>query len=299
MDKKTAIITGATGYIGSKLAKKLVRDKWDVHLITRLESSFKYIEDITNDVNILIYDGNVECLIEFFNEVKPQVIFHLASLVTIEHTLSDVDALIESNIKFGTHILEAMLKSQVNILVNTGTSWQHYNNDDYNPVNLYAATKQAFESILKYYTESKGIKAITLELFDTFGPHDNRPKIINLLRKTYKNNTPLDMSLGEQLLDIVYIDDVIEAYITASNNLFKNENIKNSKYSVCTNKPINLKELVEKFEEVYATKLNINWGRRPYRNREVMITWNKGKVLPNWHPKISLEEGIRKLKEYD
>lgn len=299
MDKKTAIITGATGYIGSKLAKKLVRDKWDVYLITRLESSFKYIEDITNDVNILIYDGNVECLIEFFNEIKPQVIFHLASLVTIEHTISDIDGLIESNIKFGTHILEAMVKSQVGTLVNTGTSWQHYNNDDYNPVNLYAATKQAFEAILKYYTEATGIKAITLELFDTFGPNDNRPKIINLLKKISKNNAPLDMSLGEQLLDIVYIDDVVEAYIIAANHLIKNENIKNGKYSVCTNKPIKLKELVEKFEEVYETKLNINWGRRPYRDREVMATWDKGEVLPNWYPKISLEEGLRKLKEYD
>ena len=63
----------------------------------------------------------------------------------------------------------------VKILVNTGTSWQHYENKDYSPVNLYAATKQSFEAILQYYVEVASLKAITLKLFETYGLDDPRP----------------------------------------------------------------------------------------------------------------------------
>jgi nucleoside-diphosphate-sugar epimerase len=54
-------------------------------------------------------------------------------------------------------------------LVNAGTTWQHYLGQVYDPVNLYAATKQAFEAILKFYTSTRDFQAITLELTDTYG----------------------------------------------------------------------------------------------------------------------------------
>ena len=67
-----------------------------------------------------------------------------------------------SNITFGTQLVEAMVANGCYQFVNTGTSWQHYENDEYNPVNLYAATKQAFEDILRYYVETSALRVITL-----------------------------------------------------------------------------------------------------------------------------------------
>lgn len=294
---KTAIITGATGYIGSNLLEALVNENWRITIIVRKNSSFDYIKKIKDRIAIFEYDGCIEKLTMLFSKIKPDIVFHIASKVVIQHSASDIDDMLESNIRFGTQLLEAMVKTGTVNIVNTGTSWQHYQNAEYNPVNLYAASKQAFMAILQYYSESSGIRSITLELFETYGPNDKRCKIINLLIESHKNNLNLDMTPGEQELDFVFIDDVIRGYMTAANILIDEEIEKINKiFSICTNKPIKLKELVNLYEKINNIKLPINWGGRPYRKREVMKVCDRGIVLTGWKPKIQLEEGLNRLK---
>ena len=178
--------------------------------------------------------------------------------------------MIQSNILFGTEILEAMKESNTNLLINTGTSWQHYNSEEYNPVDLYAATKEAFEKIIKYYIEAENIRCVTLKLFDTYGENDKRPKLINLLNKFADERKILDMSLGEQKLDLVHIDKVTESFIKAFELLENNIELKYDSYGVSSGKQISLKEIVENFEKESGKKVLINWGTKPYRKREVM-----------------------------
>ena len=144
-------------------------------------------------------------MINIVNEANPEIVFHLASLFLAQHTLEDIERLVQSNLLFGVQIAEAITLQGVTKLINTGTSWQHYENEDYNPVCLYAATKQAFEDMLKFYVEASKLKVITLKLFDTYGPDDSRPKLFTLLRKVAQEQTELAMSPGEQLIDLVYM----------------------------------------------------------------------------------------------
>ena len=209
-------------------------------------------------------------MINFFKENNFEVVFHLASLFIAEHESKDVDNLLNSNIVFGTHLLEGMKESENKLLINTGTSWQHYNSEEYNPVDLYAATKEAFEKIIKYYVEAEGIRCVTLKLFDTYGENDKRPKLINLLNKFADEGKELDMSLGEQKLDLVHIDIVTDTFIKAYELLKNNKEIRNEVYGVSSGKQISLREIVENFEREIGKKLKINWGARPYRKREVM-----------------------------
>src|SRR5260370_942833 len=99
--------------------------------------------------------------------------------------------------------------------VNTGTSWQHYEGAAYNPVCLYAATKQAFDDILRYYRERFGLRVVTLELSDTYGPGDPRKKLVPLLVERVKDRQKLSMSAGEQRISLVFISDVVEAFVRA------------------------------------------------------------------------------------
>lgn len=181
-------------------------------------------------------------------------------------------------------------------LINTGTSWQHYENRDYSPVCLYAATKQAFEAILQYYTETTPLRTITLKLFDTYGPNDLRPKLFTLLRKVATENQPLAMSPGEQLIDMVYIDDVVDAFVIAAERLLAEEGQRHEVYALSSGNPIMLKELVQIYSNVVGKQLPIQWGGRPYRIREVMVPWNSGKCLPRWKPKVSINKGIRSIE---
>jgi nucleoside-diphosphate-sugar epimerase len=290
-----ALITGATGFVGSRLVHRLVREGCDVHVIVRPASKLDQLDDVKDDIQIHVHDGDTEKLQNIVSVANPDTVFHLASLFLAQHQPKDIVPLIQSNLQFGTQLVEALVQNGVYCLVNTGTSWQHYENREYSPVCLYAATKQAFEALLQFYLETTPLKTITLKLFDTYGPDDPRPKLFQLLKTVSDRQEPLAMSPGEQLIDLVYIDDVIEAYQVAAERLRAGLTRTHECYAVSSGQPISLKELVCVYEQVTGKKLPIQWGGRPYRPREVMVPWNKGRLLPGWSVKIGLEEGIRKV----
>jgi nucleoside-diphosphate-sugar epimerase len=293
--KNKVLLTGATGYIGSNLAKKLIANGAEVHSIY-INDIFSRTLDKSSGAAFHLHDGTTENMINIVKEVKPDFVFHLASLFLAQHTPNDISTLVKSNITFSTQLVEAMIQNKVHKLVNTGTSWQNFENKDYDPVCLYAATKQAFEDILKYYTAVSPLKVITLKLFDTYGPGDPRPKLMPKLHEATTTGTTLNMSPGKQLLDFVYIDDVINAFIMASERLNKNK-ASYETFAVTSRKPRTLKEIVSIYEKVSGSKIDAHWGTRQYRLREVMVPWNKGKLLPGWKPKVSLEEGIKRCEK--
>jgi nucleoside-diphosphate-sugar epimerase len=296
MSIHTALITGGTGFVGSNLAKRLVRDGWKVHITTIPNDNLSQIQEIIDQVTLHVHDGSSAGMLEIVARVKPLVVFHLASLFLSEHTVDQVEPLVRCNILFGTQLLEAMAANGVHLLVNTGTSWEHYENKPYSPVNLYASTKQAFESILQYYVEAKGFQAVTLKLFDTYGQVDPRPKLFTLLRRVASEQNTLAMSPGEQMIDLVHVDDVVEAFSLSAQRLV-NDTVKgHERYSVSSGQPIRLRDLVELYGHVTGSTLPIEWGGRPYRDREVMVPWNSGTPVPGWRPGVGLEEGIRQME---
>lgn len=287
------VITGATGFVGSNLTNYFLNLNYKVHLIVRPNSDLSILNVNDSKVVIFRYDNNLNNLISFFKETNPLCTFHLASNFIAEHNSSQVDGLLESNILFGVHLLEAMKEANVRSLINTGTSWQHFNNEDYNPVSLYAATKQAFENLIEYYVQAEDFKVITLKLFDTYGETDKRPKLINLLNQFAKENTELKLSPGDQMINLVHVNDVCIAFETAMNLIDFEKGGIHHKYVVKHPKSYSLKEVIDIFEKTVQKKVNIIWGGKTYRKREVMQLWDQGQILPNWFARISLEDGFR------
>jgi nucleoside-diphosphate-sugar epimerase len=291
--KKMALVTGATGFVGSHLVRRLIKEGWETHIITRSFSNLTQLEDVAGKVIVHQHDGTTSSMINIVKDTEPEIVFHLASLFLAQHASEDIERLFQSNLLFGVQLAEAMTLQGVTKLINTGTSWQHYENEDYNPVCLYAATKRAFEDMLKFYVEASKLKVITLKLFDTYGPDDPRPKLFTLLRKVAEEQTELAMSSGEQLIDLVYVDDVVNGYLLAARRLMDNKVSGMEEYAISSGNPISLKDLVSVYGRTIGKQLLIKWGERPYRTREVMVPWNKGRNLPGWKPKIGLVEGIK------
>ncbi len=294
--KRTALVTGATGFIGSHLSRHLHVEGWNVAVVTRGETDISVLGDFADRLDMHRHDGTTEGMSAIMNTARPDVVFHLASLFLSDHRPDQVDPLIRSNILFGTQLLEAMTGAGVRLLVNTGTGWQHFKQRQYDPVNLYAATKQAFEDILRYYVESRSVQAITLKLFDTYGPGDRRRKIFTLLREASGRDESLAMSPGEQQIDLVYIDDVLSAFLEAAKRLLAGEAGKHESYVVTSGAPIVLRDLVDTYLRVTGRHVTVRWGGKPYRHREVMSPWNTGKPLPGWRPTVALEEGILRME---
>ena len=285
------LVTGATGFIGGHLVRRLLNDRHEIHALTRPETDQNPLESTIVHTHL----GSTQNMIEIIEDAKPDAVIHLASLFIGEHKSADVEALIKSNVVLSTQLVEAMSVNEVRMLINVGTSWQHYADADYNPVNLYAATKQAFRSVLSFYLETSDLRVINLEVFDTFGPNDQREKLFNLLNRLRVTGETISMSPGNQFLDPIYIDDVCDAFLVALKRLQSGQVKHSETYSVCSDNPIQLKELVKIYEKVSNIKLNVEWGGRRYRAREVMRPWSGGVTLPGWSPKISIEEGVKKL----
>ena len=287
------LITGSTGFIGREVAYHL-RNKHQIYILARKSSDVSAM-DLTSLV-VLRFEQYFE-LVDIFKECKFDGVIHAASSVVVEHTKEQISSILDSNILFGTHLLEAARMTNVNWFLNTGTFWQHYDNEVYNPVNLYSATKEAFENIAKFYTQTSNLIFTTIKLNDTFGLNDTRDKIFNLWLKIARSGERLDMSGGEQIIDISYIDDIVSAYATMVEN-FKQDiacQYNNKSFVVTNEEKPTLRELSKIFEEVSGEKLSINWGGRDYRYREVMQPYSLGSVVPNWKQKFTLKEAIKKV----
>jgi len=288
------IVTGSTGFVAKAIINTLIENGHEVHAIVR-ESSDR--TGININTKFFIDDGSANTLINLFNKIKPDGVLHLASLFLQQHKQDEIDSLITSNITFGTRLLEASVNSNVPWFINTGTFWQHFENETYNPVNLYAATKQAFQDIAKFYYQTKKINFVTIKLNDTFGEGDTRKKVFNLWKGLADSGENLGMSPGDQIIDISYIDDIVEAY-TLMIDYLKNDSTYSyagNVYSVSSSERMPLKELAKTYELATGDTLDITWGERPYRDREVMFPWDEGKPVPGWKQTTSIKDAIKKV----
>ena len=287
------LITGTTGYIGSNLARSLIKRGYDIDIIARSTSNLEIIDDLVKKIKIFIHDGKSETMVDILSKSKPDLVCHLAGISCYDYELDDIEELIESNILFGNQLVEGMIRNNIFKLINTGTYWQHYKNHEYNPTCLYAATKQAFINIIKFYVESYKLNVINLKLFDNYGPNDNRNKLFNFLNKSIKNKSIINMSPGDQIIDIIYISDLIDAYLNSINKLISGELNGYNDFILSTKNRISLKNLVNKFLKISNQKADINWGGREYRKREIMLPIVGKKMLSGWNPKISIDKGIK------
>jgi nucleoside-diphosphate-sugar epimerase len=286
------VVTGATGFIGGHLVRRLITRGDEVHAILRAGSDRSLLPKA---VAVHAHDGSADQLCSILETVRPNVVFHLASHFQHGHLPSDIEALIADNVTFGSMLVEAMVRAGSKRLVNAGTSWQHYQDASYSPVCLYAATKQAFEAILRYYADAEALSVVTLKLFDTYGPGDRRGKLVSRLAKMVHDGSSLTMSPGEQLIDLVHVDDVVNAFLMAAARLLAGEVTGMEDYAVSSGRPRTPRDLVALMERCAGAPLKIEWGGHPYRFREVMVPWSKGAAVPGWSPQIELEEGFKMM----
>lgn len=266
------LVTGATGFVGQHLLPYLEKQGHEVYALVRPSTDGSKI--YTN--HLYVFEDDIEHLASYLLENHVDGIIHLASLYIAQHKPADIKNIVTSNVYLGTAVMEAAIKAGVKWFLNTGTIWQNYNvepySDKYCPVNLYAASKQAFMDMAKYYTEVSDIRFCTLKLCDTYGANDTRRKIFALFEQIAKSGECLKMSPGDQKLDIVHIDNVVRDFEALAEKLDNGEQLR-EEYVVSSGRQKSLKEIAKQYEIDHQVILNIEWGGRPYRKREVMVPY--------------------------
>ena len=294
---KKILISGGTGFIGRHVIPFLVKQGYEIHVLQRHFSDNIFL----GDVYFHEIPEDTSKFMSLLTDIQPNGIIHLATLFQASHEPEQIKNMISANVTLGSMLLEAASKLHSIWFLNIGTYWQHINAQQYYPVNLYAATKQAFETIAVYYYQNWPINFLTLCLNDTYGPNDSRPKIFNLWKKQLTSDTNLDMTAGEQILDILYITDVLDAIKKCISLLEKDysQQLKGKIFFATAKEKHTLRETAAIFEQISGKSLHINWGAKPYRPKEIMVPKCFGIPIPDWHSQVSLKQGIRKFLNDD
>jgi nucleoside-diphosphate-sugar epimerase len=279
------LITGATGFIGSHLLPKLSR--YTLKVVVR-----KYSDIIDKNMQILLNKDleHFRCEIERFS---PEVVIHLASCMIKNDDFSSIENIIESNIIFTTVLLKSLRNTPVKYFINTGTFAEYYLNDGIlNPAYLYSASKNAARYIIKYFKNLMGFKAINIIPYTVYGKKSREKKIIDYIFDSLNSDIPVEMTQGEQVLDFVHVDDVTDFYADCVENRERLSD--ETDYHLGTGVGTSIRELVKLIENKTNKKANILWGKRPYRDLDIMksIAPLENIKKLGWFPRISLEAGL-------
>lgn len=293
------VITGATGFIGQNFIPALIKTAPEVEILTINRSVEKAQTMFPQPQCKHITVEEIAQIVDF----NPEMVYHLATLSTSRNDWDIIEPMMEANITFGVKLLHYVSQcSALKLFVNIGTFAQYrLGTQQVSDAYLYSATKTAFRQFVEYYSKQFGFKYVQLVPYTIYGGKDTAKKLIDYILESTTSETPVDMTLGEQILDFTHVEDVVGLFIHIMQHLNLFDNIPNGEeFHVGTGKGTSPRELAALVEQEFGRKCNINWGGRPYRPTDTMHSVApiaKNLELLHWRAGISVEEGVRRMKE--
>lgn len=276
---KTILITGINGFLGSNLAKEFTGD----YNVVGLEYSIENIDRIKG-CKFKIYSIDRGIPDKLFSEQKIDIIIHTATIYGRKN--ESINMIANSNLFLPFDLLDMAIEFHCSAFINTDTVLDRF-------VNAYSITKRQFQEWL--YFRRNEIKTINIQLEHFYGPGANVNNFITSLITRLKSNEPsIELTLGEQQRDFVFIDDVVSAYHLVLKHLDK-LNDTYTDLQVATQKLVTIRHLVEIMKEMTGSVSALNFGAIPYRDNELMhsLTDNSALVKLGWRPAYTLEEGLK------
>ena len=325
--KKTILITGAAGFIGSFLSKRLLKEGYQVIGIDNLNDYYevslkttrlKELEPFDNFIFIKEDISNKDAIKKVFKEFKPNIVINLAAQAGVRYSLENPDVYIQSNIVGFFNILEACRYYPVEHLIYASSSSVYgankkvpFEETDFvdHPVSLYAATKKSNELMAYTYSHLFGIPATGLRFFTVYGPMGRPDMAYFSFANKYFAGEPIRIFNNgdfenDLYRDFTYIDDIvigIERLISKP----PTDPVPHRVYNIGNNKPEKLMVFIETLEKAFSNAL----GREvvfekifePMKPGDVPKTYASTDLLyeaVGFKPQTSIEDGLQKFADW-
>jgi len=275
----TVIVTGASGFLGAAVVRRLSSQGLPTVAVGGPQLRRPLFE---HDVTWLPYGANFAALAHQIAEHKPSTIVHCATHYVLSHEPSDITPMFDANLHFGTQILESLRASGTHF-VNVSTYFQHQKTGKGQSTSMYAISKSAFSSIVQWYGENTALEVSDLTLFDTYGPGDERKKLVPSLLTCARLGTTLELRSALAAVDLCYVDDVVAAVASVISDRTTGN------WSVRSGRPITVANIARTTEEVVGRRLVSRYGDS---ESVAGLPSEVPPTLPGWRPKIELSEGI-------
>jgi len=302
---KRAIVTGATGFVGCNLTRRLLSQGHEVHLLVRPGHASWRIEDVRRHVQIHVVDlGDQEGVERTVAATKPDWVFHLAAYGAYS-SQKDVARIIGTNFQATVALVDACVRTGFESFVNTGSSSEYgfkdhapSETDHLEPNSHYAVAKASATLFCRYTAQSLGIAIPTLRLYSVYGPYEEPTRLIpTLILHGLRGKLPplVDPDVGR---DFVSVDDVCDAYLLAA---VGPRSEPGAVYNVGTGVQTSIRDVVEVARRTLGVLSEPVWGSMPDRTWDTHTWVSDSRRIQRdlgWHPKLAFAEGFRHLVDW-
>ena len=296
---KEVLVTGGAGFIGSHLVERLVNEKANISVIKKQTTSIINLENCKDDIKLHNCDlTDFENLNKIVKEIKPSIIFNLASYSTVNPS-DDVNFVLNNNFQTTVNLFKS-LNGNFDIFLHTGSVAEYGNGqvpfkEGQLPIanSQYSLAKICSTYYCQMLYEMNKLPITILRPFLTYGPRQSSFNMLIPRTILYSlENKEIQMTKGEQTRDCIYVDDVVEGFIKAA----KYKEAIGQIINLGTGKEHTIKEIVLKIVELTGSivRPEFNLEYRPAESMHSYCSNEKAKKLLNWEPEYTLEQGLEK-----
>ena len=296
----TAMIVGATGFVGSHLARRLVQDGLDVHVLCRASSDFRRLDDILPRLRTHAVDmSDAAALAAVVRGIKPAQIFHLASATVVAGATPGPKDLVDGNVLASVNLIDACDAVDYRCLLTIGDLFEYSpsarplaETDPCRPTSLHGITKLAATLYAGAVARTRDRPIVTLRLFSTYGPADNPRRLVPRVIAGALAGTPLLLSRPEIARDWIYIDDLIALLLEAGREASR---LKGEVLNAGTGRSAALSEIVDVVLRLAGSGAPVRWGAFPAPEHDAhpwIADMRHTFASLGWRPRVGLEEGL-------
>lgn len=287
------LLTGATGFLGSHLLTALLRKGFRVTILKRSFSNINKIRSLMNDLNY--YDIDRVSLFDIFKANSFNAVIHTAT--NYGH---DGSELWSSNIDFPMQLVNICLENHVPVFINTDTYFAKSQRAELQYLNEYTRSKIMLGKELRRVANTSPLQIINMRLEHIFGEGDSNFKFTNNLINQLLQGNSIELTLGEQKRDFIYIEDAVQAYLTVLKFRSFLPAIPYLDVEVGRGESMTIWEFVETAAKVTQSTSELQFGKLPYRQGEIMDSVASLQLLSriNWEPRWTVQQGIERMVKH-